>query len=56
MIGRGEIDAPEDVIFDADDNLYTGNRDGDSFASLRLTTSAGKSSPISAATSRPRLR
>jgi ribose transport system permease protein len=28
-IGRGEIDAPEDVIFDAHDNLYTGNRDGD---------------------------
>ena len=28
-IGRGEIDAPEDVIFDVADNLYTGNRDGD---------------------------
>ena len=28
-IGLAEIDGPEDVILDRDDNLYTGNRDGD---------------------------
>lgn len=29
LIGLGEIDGPEDVILDADDNLYAGNRVGD---------------------------
>lgn len=28
-IGLGEVDAPEDVILDDDDNLYCGSRDGD---------------------------
>jgi ribose transport system permease protein len=28
-IGLGEIDGPEDVILDADDNIYAGNRTGD---------------------------
>ncbi|MGD0640964.1 MAG: ABC transporter permease, partial [Roseiarcus sp.] len=28
-IGLGELDGPEDVIFDRDDNLYCGNRGGD---------------------------
>ena len=29
LIGLGELDGPEDVIFDRDDNLYTGSRHGD---------------------------
>ncbi|MEJ8573559.1 ABC transporter permease [Microbaculum marinum] len=29
LIGLGDIDGPEDVILDADDNLYAGNRTGD---------------------------
>ena len=29
LIGLGEIDGPEDVILDDDDNLYAGNRTGD---------------------------
>jgi ribose transport system permease protein len=29
LIGLGEIDGPEDVILDEDDNIYTGNRTGD---------------------------
>ncbi|MBO6718298.1 MAG: SMP-30/gluconolactonase/LRE family protein [Rhizobiaceae bacterium] len=29
LIGLGEIDGPEDVILDADDNIYAGNRTGD---------------------------
>ena len=29
LIGLGELEGPEDVIFDADDNLYTGERHGD---------------------------
>lgn len=28
-IGLGEVDAPEDVILDADDNIYCGSRNGD---------------------------
>lgn len=28
-IGLGEVEAPEDVVLDADDNLYCGNRHGD---------------------------
>ncbi|WP_118185419.1 ABC transporter permease [Paraburkholderia phosphatilytica] len=28
-IGLGEVEGPEDVIFDSDDNLYTGTRHGD---------------------------
>lgn len=28
-IGLGEIESPEDVVLDADDNLYCGNRHGD---------------------------
>ncbi len=29
LIGKGEIEGPEDVIFDRDDNLYCPNRHGD---------------------------
>ena len=29
LIGLGQVEAPEDVIFDLDDNLYTGTRHGD---------------------------
>lgn len=29
LIGLGAIDGPEDVILDADDNIYAGNRTGD---------------------------
>ncbi|MBW8639185.1 SMP-30/gluconolactonase/LRE family protein [Hoeflea sp. WL0058] len=29
LIGLGEIDGPEDIILDDDDNIYTGNRTGD---------------------------
>ncbi len=29
LIGLGELEGPEDVIFDRDDNLYTGERHGD---------------------------
>ncbi len=29
LIGLGEVEGPEDVIFDRDDNLYCGNRHGD---------------------------
>lgn len=29
LIAKGELDGPEDVIFDADDNIYTPNRHGD---------------------------
>ncbi|WP_206601093.1 ABC transporter permease subunit [Pseudophaeobacter leonis] len=29
LIGLGEVDGPEDVILDEDDNLYIGNRTGD---------------------------
>jgi ribose transport system permease protein len=29
IIGKGEIESPEDVILDRDDNLYCGNRHGD---------------------------
>ncbi|WP_221794114.1 ABC transporter permease [Aquisediminimonas sediminicola] len=28
-IGLGDVDAPEDVVLDRDDNLYCGSRDGD---------------------------
>jgi ribose transport system permease protein len=29
LIGLGEVDAPEDIILDEDNNLYIGNRTGD---------------------------
>ncbi len=29
LIGKGEVEGPEDVIFDKNDNLYCGNRHGD---------------------------
>ena len=29
LIGLGELEGPEDMIFDRDDNLYTGSRHGD---------------------------
>ncbi len=29
IIGLGQVEAPEDVIFDLDDNHYTGTRHGD---------------------------
>jgi len=29
LIGLGEIESPEDVVLDTEDNLYCGNRDGD---------------------------
>lgn len=29
LIGLGDLDGPEDIIFDKDDNLYTGSRNGD---------------------------
>ena len=38
LIGLGQIEGPEDVILDRDDNLYCGNRHGDICGSSRPIT------------------
>ena len=47
-IGLGAVDGPEDVILDAEDNLYCGSRDGDIIRFLAPDTRSARSSRISA--------
>lgn len=49
LIGLGQLEGPEDVVFDSQDNLYTGTRWAISCGSARPTTTSLRSSPISAA-------